>query len=42
MGTNPWTESETRAIRDFILYGANAKFEVSLRCVWKFLDQAEL
>ena len=28
IGNNPWTEPETRAIRDFVLYGAGAKFEV--------------
>ena len=30
IGTSPWTEPESRAIRDFILQGSNASFNVSM------------
>ena len=33
IGTNPWSEPESRAIRDFILYGADAKFEVCIMII---------
>ena len=32
IGNSPWTEPETKAIRDFVLYGANSKFEVRTIC----------
>ena len=39
IGRSPWSEPETRALRDFILYGANANFVVTLYII--FLDFIE-
>lgn len=30
IGRSPWSESETRALRDFVRFGANANFVVRI------------